>query len=74
MSDPGIGTERDTGLHFDLVALFELKQHVGDELVPVYEPVCRRIQLKKNYDFFVIFENTSPFVGLFSPVFYRPRT
>ena len=45
MSDPGVGAERDSGLHFDLVTFFELKQHVGDELVPVHEPVRRRVQL-----------------------------
>ena len=48
MSDPGVGAERDADLHFDLVSFLELKQHVGDELVPVHEPVRRRVQLQRN--------------------------
>ena len=48
MSDPRVGAERDPGLHFNLVSFFELKQHVGDELVPVHEPVRRRVQLQHN--------------------------
>ena len=48
MSDPGVGAERDAGLHFDLVSFFELKQHVGDELIPVHEPIRRSVQLQHN--------------------------